>query len=569
MSAAQGTSQRARGWVLGLLPALLYAAAAAVALRSGLSTERAVGQGVDLCGTLWYVEWIRHCVTEGVNPGFSDWFFHPTGKDIFAHTGSNFVDTLLVQPLRALLGWPAYYGAGLVALLTANGLAMQRLLRGRGASLGVAVFLSLIFALHPYSLYELSQGRPTQVTLFWLPLALHHLLRLSDGGPLRHAALAGSFFALLGWTYWFNGHFVLLMIGPLCLALLWRARDRLRFSKGLGLMVGVCLLLVAPPLLLMAQRAAAGAVPGLDQAAFGSMDTSVFDPRLAFGVRWLGGAGDHGLPLPVRLLVLLGAGLALSRRRWLWAPGLVLGMLVMAGPAFAIGDALVDNPVYRACEAALPFFERLWFPYRGWGVLAVLSALPVAEAMGRIRLGLPAAARWPLLVAAGLIFSSFPELLMQPIATTPLPRPAYTDAVRAAPGLVLDLPFLCSEEAMHYQPLHGSPLVGGMAEGTQAFRPADLRERVYGDPLLAAVASASLTGQAPAEPPAHDPSHPVRWVVLQKHLYPGVVAMRGCWEGPQLDGPGRVRAAQRALERLLGPPTVEDHVAAAWDLSAD
>lgn len=562
-----GSVPRPPRWRGHLVAAVLYLAAVLVVLRPGLGPDRVVGQGVDLMGTLWYVEWIRHCLIEGVAPGFTDWFFHPTGKDIFAHTGSNFVDALLAQPLRVVLGFPRYYAAYVVALVLGNALAMHRLLRGQGIPLAPTVAVSLLFGLHPYVLHELGQGRPTQALIFWTPLALHHLLTFfSADGRWRDAVLAGVFLALQGWTYWFMGHFALLMLGPVCLGLLWRAEHRGRALRGLALTAGVALVLVLPAVVLMVQHAAQGVVPGLTQSALDVAGAQGFDPRSSFRARWLGLWGRQPFPVPVRLVVLLALGLLLSRRRWLWVPGVLVGALVMSGPSLVLGSLELPNPLYRACEALLPFFGRLWFPYRGWGMLAVLCSLPLAEALSRIRWGLPAALGAPLTVVLVLLFSGLPEQLASPMGTTPVLRPAYVDLVRARPGLVLDLPFLCAEEAIHYQPLHGSPLVGGMAEGSAAFRPPDLRERVFGDPLLAAVASASLTGRLADGTPAPEPDNPVRWIVLHKHLYDHVVEDRACWEGRQAEGPERLEQARRALQVLLGPPVVEDEIAAAWEL---
>jgi hypothetical protein len=562
----QGDEPRGLRWRSHLLAAALYLAGALLVLRSGLGADRVVGQGVDLCGTLWYVEWIRHCVTHGVDPGFTDWFFHPTGKDIFAHTGSNFVDALLAQPLRALFGFPGYYLPFLVSLLVGNALAMHRLLRGQGIAMAPTVAVSLLFGLHPYVLHELAQGRPTQALLFWLPLALHHLLAFAARGRWRDAVLAGLFLALQGWTYWFMGHFSLLMLGPVAIMLLWRSPDRGRTLRGLLLTAGVAVLLVLPAVFLMAQHAAEGVVPGLGASALDVAGAQDFDPRVSFRARWLGLFGGAAYPVPARLAVLLALGLILARRRWLWLPGVLVGVLLMSGPRFVLGDAQLFNPLYAASEALLPFFGRLWFPYRGWGVLAVLLCLPLAEALSRVRWGLPAALGAPLTVALVLLFSGLPEGLADPAEATPVPQPAYLEAVRQRPGLVLDLPFLCAEEVIHYQPLHGSPLVGGMAEGTPAFRPPDLRERVFGDPLLAAVATASLTGRLPEGDRSPGPQQTVRWVVLHKHLYDRIVEVRACWEGPQLDSPQRLQRVQQALEQLLGPPDVEDGIVAAWEL---
>ena len=49
------------------------------------SNDRLLGDGVDLFGTIWFYWWVKYCLVNGIDPSFTDIFFHPYGKDIFAH----------------------------------------------------------------------------------------------------------------------------------------------------------------------------------------------------------------------------------------------------------------------------------------------------------------------------------------------------------------------------------------------------------------------------------------------------------------------------------------------------
>ena len=88
-------------WVVFLAIGLL---AVGPALKSG----HVVGDGVDMYGTLWFYWWIQDCILELENPSFTTLFFYPLGKDIFAHTGNNFVDAVASVPFQWLFGNPGY-----------------------------------------------------------------------------------------------------------------------------------------------------------------------------------------------------------------------------------------------------------------------------------------------------------------------------------------------------------------------------------------------------------------------------------------------------------------------------
>ena len=80
-----------------------------------------IGDGVDLFGTFWFYWFIGDCIEHLRDPSFTDLMFHPLGKEIFAHTGNNFVDAVAAQPFRLLFGFPRYQPVFVGFLLLVNG----------------------------------------------------------------------------------------------------------------------------------------------------------------------------------------------------------------------------------------------------------------------------------------------------------------------------------------------------------------------------------------------------------------------------------------------------------------
>src|SRR5687767_8480568 len=127
---------------------------------------------VDAYGTWWFQWFVAEALAAGRSLARTDLLFFPWGKDIFAHTGSNVADAALVAPVRWLLGpawaWNALYFAAIAGNAAAAGLAL--LFRGAGRAGALAG--AAVAGLHPYVLYELGQGRPTQALLAPLLVAL-------------------------------------------------------------------------------------------------------------------------------------------------------------------------------------------------------------------------------------------------------------------------------------------------------------------------------------------------------------------------------------------------------------
>jgi hypothetical protein len=167
-----------------------------------------IGEGVDLYGTIWFYEWISDSVLNVRSPSHSELFFYPYGKDIFGHTGNNFVDAFLAIPFVLIFGFPTYQPVFYAAILIVNALAFRKLAAQLFSTFHARIGTTLLFLICPYVLSELIQGRPTQALLAFSVLSIHHFIRMNDRGSRTDAVLSGIFAALQGWTYWYGGYFL-------------------------------------------------------------------------------------------------------------------------------------------------------------------------------------------------------------------------------------------------------------------------------------------------------------------------------------------------------------------------
>ncbi len=529
----------------------LYPVCALLAVRSawGLSVDGSP----DLIGAYWFQEWTAHCLRERVNPLWTDWFFHPAGKDILAHTGANFVDTLVAMPLYLLLGMPDYYAPTAALIITGNALAMRALLRVVVKSRAAVVAGSLLFALHPFVLHEIGDGRLAQSLLWFWPLALRELLRMDEDRRWFRPVLAGLAVAAQAYTYWFTGHLFALVFGPLLL--LWgRDKDRGWWLR-LGIAGAVSLAAVVPVAVPMMMFAADGAVPLVGDAA--QPDIVLFmrleDRALFSGARQV---------VPWRAAALAVVGLIAMKRRGPWLAGAAVGALMLVGPRFGASADAPPNPAWWLADL-LPGFVRMLFPTRFWAALAVIGSVAVA-------VSLHTRIRWPAVRVVGAVIAVL--VGMAPLRggtgmlkAVPFEVPVYVDAVQDTPGIVLDLPLFCAHPYVHFQALHGQPMIGGMGDRWSHLRPPGIEEGVREDPVLATLVDASR-GLPAKPPPRKERSHVPRWIVLHTDVY-GSWDGETCWFGdPSVEPSHRGNWVRNQFVRILGEPTVADATSLAWEL---
>jgi hypothetical protein len=566
---------------------LSYGLVAFGAVSAALFTAgHVVGDGVDLYGTFWFYWWIADCIGNLRDPSFTDLMFFPLGKDIFAHTGNNFVDAVLAAPLLKLLGFPRFQPVFVGLVLWGNALAMRPLARKVvGAGWG-AWTATLLWQIAPFTLFELMTGRLTQALLWFLPLAVFWFLRIGEASPgatlwqrTRAPLLAGLFTALQAWTYWFMGYFMALAFAGLAAAMLVRPpAPRRRLISG-WLQAGVvCLIFIGPAFFAMSQAAGGGDVPGLPD------EGGLFDSpgQLANNVA----ATLHGYALmeahgqPMFANVVWGGGLLafliVGRDRLRWGAVLALTFAFAMGAAVPWGEGPpLPMPHYLVAYRVLPFFDRLWFPYR-FIVIAFLAAslgigIVVTRVNGWRARAVPRLPAW-LLPVALVTLAMFEQNrhLAFPLIHRDLTPPAVYSVIGQAGGALIELPIGLARVSIAWQPVHQQPTFGGMAENAPLFWPDGYRRRMS-NTLIRRLRQAT---RAPDETHDHrdrDQSRLLnegyRWVVLDRHLVDSDLHR---WSyGRKASPDARDQApfvAQARVTEALGPPVMVEGALVVWDL---
>ncbi|HCH66758.1 MAG TPA: hypothetical protein DFR83_28405, partial [Deltaproteobacteria bacterium] len=227
-----------------------------------------------------------------------------------------------------------------------------------------------------------------------------------------------------------------------------------------------------------------------------------------------------------------------------------------------------------AAYRLVPFFDRLWFPYRmvvvaflglilgGCGALQRLEARSEAWA-GR-------AGGLALLVLVGAGFEQHRNLAL-PLVSRDLSPPPVMRILGTLGGGLIELPVGLARVSIAWQPVHAQPTFGGMAENARLFWPEGFDTRLT-NRFIRYLKSATID---PAKERNFRPvdllrfrAEGFRWVVLDRHLVDANLHNTPMWralgEDGRLDAPFVV---QRYLIDELGPPAAVDGALVVWDLA--
>jgi hypothetical protein len=534
--------------------------------------DRFIGSGVDVFGTFWFYWWVEDSLSNGVSPGFTNLMFHPEGKDIFAHTGGNFVDALVSVPFQSIFGVPGFQAWFILAVLMGNAFTFRALAGGViTSSLGVWA-ASILWMLNPYVLQELSSGRITQAFLWFLPLAFHFFLRAETSR--RAAILAGVFTGLQAWTYWFMAWFMLPAFACLAWAK-WRGKSAARsvLVRSYGLAALSAFIVVAPGLWMMVDRMSVGPVAGV--SAVGSTAEfwgSLFATRAGELQGWIDNE-RHGIHSFGQwfwaMLALSALLLPAGRRRWGWV--LAVSLAFSIGPTLTLGDDWAVPMVhYRLAVQTIPFLERLWFPYR-WTVVAFLAASLVGGFWVQY-LHRRWRSRWlgalPVVLTLLTVLEQRSEGTI-PLVTRTYEVPAVYGELGKRTGGIIELPMEVVRESLMWQPLHGLPLFGGMGENVRVFWSPTFKHAM-GNRFIRALRQRTRGAANPILPEPSEveaiQERGMRWVVLDRHTLLLTLARSGEWGlDPQARSSLPVIAVAK-LSELMGPPVAVDGPLVVWDL---
>lgn len=540
-----------------------------------------IGADVDLRGTLWYYWWFKNALLTGGSTEVTELFCYPYGVDIHAQTGGNFVDAVLSIPFQMLFGSPGYYAVFVAALFAANTVAFQSLLSTIGASPVARMFGTLLWMVNPFVFHELIWGRPTQAFLLFSILALRTFWKLHREPHFKTAIWLGVWVGLQGLTYWYAGYFLAFVLGWLALFLGREAAARIGVGQLLRLYAAgaaTCGLVLSHAIYRILAKASSGSIP-MESTSSGNW---LVPDTLA---NYVGGfilgyqvTEGHGYPMMQSWLwapLFLAVAIA-GRKRKLWLGAAVLTLAIATGPEWTIGDTLFRMPQYMVLYHILPFFERLWFPYR---ILAfTFIALSVA---GALLLDKHKTHRWAVPVAALLWFAGVAEsvqLRSMPLMTTDMTPTSIAKHIREQGGPVINVPFDSGDASVVLQVDHGQPILSGMGENSSYFKPAEHLDRMKNNPFLRYLDELIVDRDdtqtfTDADREAIQ-SQGFRWLILYREQ---VLATQTRFFNDSVDGgqagksfeetrPKSAADVQKELSEHLGPALMVDGPYVLWDL---
>lgn len=437
-----------------------------------------VGEGVDLYGTVWFYWWVNYAFKMGIDPSVTDMFFYPEGKDIFSHTGNNLLDAYLSIPFQEVFGFPNYYPIFLLFLLGLNLLAFRVMAkRIIGSKLGAWV-ATVFWMVNPFVIGELSMGRPTQSMFFAAFLAIWAFWTLQERMTLGWAALLGVFVAVQGWCYWYSGYFLAFVLFALFATTLSEARAKFPISRMLkcyGLSVLVCIVMIMPALASMQANIDKGLVPGAGVVMETWWQIPDLKNNIGSSLRSYHINEPIGHPMFLSWFwapLLIGlAWKGTQRKRWL----LVLGttLLVATGASWTIMGQEIPMLHYLGLFHWLPYFDRLWFPYRilGFSFLAVsLWAGTQVQRCSSQKLVV-------ILTILGASVALFENHTWNAMPIQPKDATA-SSAISCIKDKVIELPIGYVRQTLMWQTIHEQQTFGGMGENGLIFLPPAYRRRL-------------------------------------------------------------------------------------------
>lgn len=515
-----------------LLGYVLLAVAVTWPLAEQVTTHFA-GDDVDVWMNQWADWWTEKALRERLAFYYTDYLFYPQGTSLVFHSFTH-VNTAISLLLAPLIGHLAAYNITIYLAYVLSGFGMYLLVEYLTGCRAAAFVAGLVFAFHPYHIYE--SVHPVLVTTQWIPLfvlALIRMLRETGSRRFKHLLLAALWFVLNALSSWHLMTFLAVWIalylvyGSLFERTEW-APGASRYLLLLSVIIGLAMLPLLWPILrehLTADAAYMGVdveqglandllsflLPSNGNPVLGSL---VSDIRQRVGPVRIRPSYLGCVPLALAVV-----GAASSRRttRFWWIAGFVFLLLSL-------------GPQIRWCGTPLHAFRLPWagavvglwrHPFRF--DLLLLFSLSVLVGFGARSVWLWTVPRGRPIAGLTLVLLAGFLLLEYAVRPFPTMRPRYSpflDRLAEEEGefAVADFP-MGRQQAKHhmfYQTIHGHRIADGHVSRT----PHDAYAFVDANPLLGSLRA----GIAPdarlgiEEELATLASQGIRYIILHKHL---------------------------------------------------
>jgi hypothetical protein len=448
-------------------------------LAARLTTHVPAGVGGDVWVHQWTFGWLKKCITQGLNPFYTDLLFYPDGVSLTTQN-IGWISFALWLPLQAVFGNYVAYGLVYISLFALNGFAMYLLAREWTGSPSAALVGGLVYGSWPNVLSR--SGHPNWIAILWLPLAVLYLRRTIEKRRKRDAVWLALFVALTGISCWQLLILAGVTLGPYLLYKgLTDAACRTWRTVALLALAGLLSVVLMAPL----------AMPVvIGQLTRAHPDDVLIDDSVRENTDLLAYLlPNSNLSLWGRVVPLLGEKLRFTRdrvdfigyttlllalygvvRRWskarFWVLVAVLHVVLALGPQLRIGSQLYPQvPMPYRLIGNLFFVRILRTPHRfnvylglpmgmlvAWGAKALLDQRFWGRKPGLI-----------LVIAVALILA---EACLVPYRIERPVTPGWYRELAEESGrfAVLDLPMytrIYDKWYMLYQMTHGKPLVQG------------------------------------------------------------------------------------------------------------
>jgi len=466
------------------------------------------GSGDDMWLFQWNNWWLRKALSEGLDPFFTDFLFHPQGVSLVYHNFS-WLNTAIWLLLEPLVGYIAAYNVTFLLTFILSGYATYALVSYLTDSRAAAFIAGLAFAFSPYHLSHFNN--PNLISVQWLPFCMLFLVRTVRERKWRDVWLCVLSLVLTGLSRLQLLVFVAILMALYVGYSLLFERNRWGRQTGrqtvlalaaIAVGTAVCIGPVAFPLIAgLAEKGTSSAIL-TEQQDWAQTDLLAyvvpnrFHPLFGHQVMPIYGRfrknSGHIAFLGYTVLLIGSYGIARARRSVLfWVLAALCLMLLALGPILRFNGHLYPGipmpyrligwlPPIKALRNSDRFNVVLSLP------LAVLAGYGVMHLQQDLKCRLPPPWHNRTVAASSVVLAGLVlfEFLSIPLPTiVPLTSPFYHELARDSEDFaILEVPMGrgYAKAYMFLQTLHGKRLVEGHVSRT----PPDAYQTIRSNPLL-------------------------------------------------------------------------------------
>jgi hypothetical protein len=250
-----------------------------------------------------------------------------------------------------------------------------------------------------------------------------------------------------------------------------------------------------------------------------------------------------------------------AKRRRLWVVGLCISLAIAVGPVYMDGDTPIPLYHYIFLYRVLPFFSRLWFPYRMVSMALLFAIIGIGFALDRI--GAKGKMITLLLLSAHLFEQSFSFTV--PLLHKSWPVPQIYTRMMEEPAPIIELPIGYARSSILWQSQHKMPTFGGMGENLPILIPKEHRMRLKSS-LYRHLKKIMLFPNTHAQPPPllSAKKEGFRYVTLDLRVVRGI--FRHFSSEIKLE---KEQSLISALQLMFGNPWLVEGPLWVWDLERE